>query len=451
MDKLKMSNLLIKSGRIIDPMQGIDKTADLLIKEGAIDSIEENIDTQEGTDLINAQGKIVSPGFIDLHCHLREPGYEHKETIATGTAAAAKGGFTTICAMPNTNPVADNQAVIDFVLKKARDEGTIRVLPIGAITKGSMGKELTEMSELAHAGVIGFSDDGNPLEDDNIMRQALSYSSLLTLPIINHCEVPRLSIGGSINEGWISNRLGLKGNPSSSETIMAARDIELAQLTGGQIHIAHASTSGTIELVRQAKKKGINVTCEVTPHHLTLNQSVVLGNAGMNSGYTALGPDSYDQNAKVAPPLRTEEDIDALKEGLRDGSVDFIATDHAPHSQVEKFCSFQEAAFGISVFETALGSLMSLVHSGDIPMAVLIEKMTSSPAGFLNTNLGNLKPGTTADITIIDTEAEWEVDSSAFVSKGLNTPLNNTVLKGQVIKTIFGGEIIYDAMDNAHA
>ncbi len=446
-----MSNLLIKSGRIIDPMQGIDKTADLLIKEGAIDSIEENIDPQEGTDLIDAQGKIVSPGFIDLHCHLREPGYEHKETIATGTAAAAKGGFTTICAMPNTNPVADIQAIIDFVLKKARDEGAIRVLPIGAITKGSMGKELTEMSELAHAGVIGFSDDGNPLEDDNIMRQALSYSSLLTLPIINHCEVPILSIGGLINEGWISNRLGLKGNPSSSETIMAARDIELARLTGGQIHIAHASTSGTIELVRQAKKKGINVTCEVTPHHLTLNQSAVLGNAGINSGHAALGHDSYDQNAKVAPPLRTEEDIDALKEGLRDGSVDFIATDHAPHSQVEKFCSFQEAAFGISVFETALGSLMSLVHSGDLSMAVLIEKMTSAPAGFLNTNLGNLKPGTTADITIIDTEAEWKVDSSAFVSKGLNTPLNNTVLKGQVIKTIFGGKIIYDAMDNAHA
>ena len=261
------------------------------------------------------------------------------------------------------------------------------------------------MSELAHAGVIGFSDDGTPLEDDNIMRQALSYSSLLTLPIINHCEVPSLSIGGSINEGWISNRLGLKGIPSSSETIMAARDIELAQLTGGQIHIAHASTSGTIELVRQAKKKGIRVTCEVTPHHLTLNQSAVLGNASMSSGHAILGPDSYDQNAKVAPPLRTKEDTDALKEGLRDGSIDFIATDHAPHSQVEKFCSFQEAAFGISVFETALGSLMSLVHSGDLSLAVLIEKMTSAPAGFLNPNLGNLKPGTTADIVIIDTES----------------------------------------------
>ena len=446
-----MSKLLIKSGRIIDPLQGIDKIADLLVKEGTIYSIEENIDTQEGTDLIDAQGKIVSPGFIDLHCHLREPGYEHKETIATGTTAAAKGGFTTICAMPNTNPVADSQAVIDFVLKKARDEGVIRVLPIGAITKGSMGKELTEMGELAHAGVIGFSDDGNPLEDDNIMRQALSYSSLLTLPIINHCEVPNLSIGGLINEGWISNRLGLKGNPSSSETIMAARDIELAQLTGGQIHIAHASTSGTIELVRQAKKKGINVTCEVTPHHLTLDQSSVLGNAGMNSEHAALGLYSYDQNSKVAPPLRTKEDIDALKEGLRDGSVDFIATDHAPHSQVEKFCSFQEAAFGISVLETALGSLMSLVHSGDLSLPVLIEKMTSAPARFLNTNLGNLKPGTPADITIIDADAEWQVDTSSFVSKGLNTPLNNTTLKGQVIKTIFGGEIIYDATDIAHA
>lgn len=445
-----MSNLLIKSGRIIDPIQGIDKTADLLVKKGVIDSIKENIDTQEDTELIDAQGRIVSPGFIDLHCHLREPGYEHKETIATGTAAAAKGGFTTICAMPNTNPVADSQAVIDFVLKKARDEGVIRVLPIGAITKGSLGKELAEMSELAHAGVIGFSDDGNPLEDDNIMRQALSYSSLLTLPIINHCEVPSLSIGGSINEGWISNRLGLKGIPSSSETIMAARDIELAQLTGGQIHIAHASTYGTIELVRQAKKKGIRVTCEVTPHHLTLNQSAVLGNASMSSEHAILGPDSYDQNAKVAPPLRTKEDTDALKEGLRDGSIDFIATDHAPHSQVEKFCSFQDAAFGISVFETALGSLMSLVHSGDLSLAVLIEKMTSAPAGFLNANLGNLKPGTTADIVIIDTESEWKVDSSAFVSKGINTPLNNTVLKGQIIKTIFGGKIIYDAMDNAH-
>ena len=262
----QLGQILIKGGRIIDPDRGIDKIDDLIIENGVFKDAQAVAKPEKGGQTINADGMVVTPGFIDLHCHLREPGFEHKETIATGTLAAAKGGFTTVCAMPNTNPVTDSRSVVDFVIEKGRSEGIVRVLSIGAVTKGSQGHELSEMEELADAGVVGFSDDGLPVSDDNIMRQALSYSSLLTLPIINHCEVPSLSIGGSINEGWISNRLGLKGIPSSSETIMAARDIELAQLTGGQIHIAHASTSGTIELVRQAKKKGIRVTCEVTPH-----------------------------------------------------------------------------------------------------------------------------------------------------------------------------------------
>ena len=383
---------------------------------------------------------------MDLHCHLREPGYEDKETIATGTRAAARGGFTTVCAMPNTNPVVDSPALVEFVLRKASDEGSVRVLSIGCVTKGSNGEELAEMGELAQAGVVGFSDDGNPVVDSNIMRQALSYSSAQGLPVINHCEVPELFQGGSMHEGWISNRLGIQGIPASAEEIMVSRDIALAELTGGRLHVAHISTAGTLELVRQAKDKGLTVTCEVTPHHLTLSDATVMGVRDGGSPFDPLTSSAYDTHAKVSPPLRGLADVAALVQGLRDGVIDLIATDHAPHNRVDKLCTIDEAAFGISVLETALGSVMSLVHSGEIALPWLIDRMTAAPARFLGrSDLGTLREGAAADVTIFDPDASWVVDADGFASRGKNTPLDGMTLKGRVVATIFGGEVVFSA------
>ena len=447
---------------MIDPAQGIDKQADVLIEDGVVSAIappsahhfgglsagsepvSAHPEPVEGLPIrtIHAAGMIVCPGFIDLHCHLREPGFEHKETIATGTMAAARGGFTTVCAMPNTDPVGDTRATVEFVLRRARDEGVVRVLPIGAVTMGSRGKQLAEMGELAEAGTIGFSDDGNPVGDDNIMRQALSYSSAFGLPIINHCEERSLS-AGVMNEGWVSNRLGLRGIPNSAEDVMVARDIRLAELTRGRLHIAHASTAGTVEMVRRAKEEGLNVTCEVTPHHLTLTDEAVLGPHGDGRPFEPLDATAYDTNARVAPPLRTRADVEAMAQGLRDGVVDFIATDHAPHAAMDKLCAFDEAANGISVLETALGSLMSLVHGGEISLPLLVEKLTAAPARFLGRDLGSLRPGAPADVTVFDPDAEWVVDTTSFASKGKNTPFEGATLKGRVFATILGGEVVY--------
>ena len=452
-----MKPILIKGGRIIDPSQGIDHTADLLIDKGLVRGTDNQIAPPDGAQVIDATGMVVCPGFIDLHCHLREPGFEHQETIATGTRAAASGGFTTVCAMPNTDPTMDTRATVDFVLQKASQEGTVRVLPIGCVTKGSKGKELAEMAEMAQAGVVGFSDDGHPVADSNLMRQALSYSSAQGLPIINHCEVPELFKGGAMNEGWVSNRLGIKGIPNSAEEIMVARDISLAELTGGRLHLAHISAAGTVELVRRAKEKGLNVTCEVTPHHLTLSDEAILGYHNGESPFDPLTPRAYDTHAKVKPPLRGRQDVDAMVQGLRDGVIDFVATDHAPHSRVDKLCAFEEAAFGISGLETALGSLMTLVHAGKITLPQLLEKLTSAPARFLlaptsrrgKPELGTLKKGATADVVIFDPDAQWVVDASRFASKGKNTPLEGATLKGQVTTTIVAGEVVFNNRNHA--
>ena len=437
------SPVLIKGGRILDAAQGVDRVADLLLEDGVVKGIDEQIAPPDGAQLIDAEGLMVCPGFVDLHCHLREPGFEYKETIATGTQAAANGGFTTVCAMPNTSPVSDNRATVDFVLRKARDEGIVRVLPIGCVTKGSAGKELAEMGELAEAGVIGFSDDGHPVTDPNIMRQALSYSSAFGLPIINHCEVKELSSGGMMNEGWVATRLGLKGIPNSAEEVMVARDIELAGLTGGRVHIAHASTAGTVDLVRRAKERGLSVTCEVTPHHLTLTDEAALGLDAEAGPSGPVSAESYDTDAKVAPPLRSAEDVEAVVAALKEGVVDFIATDHAPHSTVDKMTTFDEAANGISNLETAFGSLMTLVHGGHISLPLLIEKLNAAPATFLGKELGTLKKGAPADVAILDPDAEWIVDAQAFASKGKNTPLDGATLKGKVVTTIFGGRVVH--------
>ena len=438
--------ILIKNGRVVDPSQDIDEIASVLIDDGKIVGVDVGVES-EGAEVIDATGMVICPGFIDLHTHLREPGFEYKETIATGTAAAARGGFTTVCAMPNTSPVMDSRSIVDFVLAKAVEEGVVRVLPIGAVTKGSQGKELAEMGELADAGAIGFSDDGHPVSDHNIMRQALSYASSLGLPIINHAEVKSLSTGGVMNEGWVATRLGLKGIPTSAEEIMVARDIELAGLTGGRVHIAHASTAGTIALVRRAKEKGINVTCEVTPHHLTLTDEAVMGYLSTEGPFDTLTESAYDTATKVAPPLRARADMEAMVAALKEGVIDFIATDHAPHGIVDKQTTYEDAANGISVLETALGALMGLVHSGAVPLPVLVEKLTASPAGFLGRgDLGTIRVGSFADVAIIDPDAEWVVDAAEFLSKGKNTPLEGATLKGRVVATVYGGRVVYGGL-----
>ena len=435
--------LLISGGHIIDPGQGIDKVADLLITKGKITWIgnKGTAPSQPDLTIIDASSFIVCPGFIDLHCHLREPGFEDKETIATGTKAAATGGFTTVCCMPNTNPPLDNQTHIDYVKLVAETQGTVQVLPIGCITKGRQGKELTEMGELARAGVIGFSDDGDPVTSPRIMSLAMDYSQALGLPIIEHCEDTELSDGGCMNDGWVSARLGLKGTPKAAEDIIVARDIALAHLTRAKLHVAHVSTEGSVELIRRAKEKGIAVTAEVTPHHLTLTEERVMGSQLEKNDHL-----TYDTKAKVNPPLRTKEDINALIQGLKDGTIDAIATDHAPHTTVDKMCEFGLAAFGISGLETAFACLMSLVHSNQLDLKTLISKLTSEPAGIIGTRygeLGTLKTGCRADVTLFDPNKEWTVDSRDFASKGKNTPFDGYRFKGRVITTIVAGKVAY--------
>jgi dihydroorotase len=441
--------LLIYGGCIIDPDQNIDRFGDLLINEGKIIQMGgERVPVQPGYLVINATGLIVCPGFIDLHCHLREPGFEDKETIATGTKAAAIGGFTTVCCMANTNPPLDNRDTLDYVKQKADREGFVNVLPIGCITKERAGAEICGMAELADAGVVAFSDDGDPVSNSLVMRRAMDYGRNLGLPIIDHCEDKILASGGVINEGRIAKRLGLKGSPAAAEEIMVARDIALAKLTGAKVHIAHVSTCESVELIRHAKEKGISITTEVTPHHLTLTEGRIIGrewDKNSNVIVSRANQSQYDTNAKVNPPLRTEKDIECLVEGLKDGVIDAIVTDHAPHTLADKECELSLAAFGISGFETAFGCLMSLVHEKKINLATLISKLTYGPAGIISKNgeLGTLEVGAPANITIFDPNQEWIVDSQKFASKGKNTPFDGYKFKGKVMATIVNGRPVY--------
>lgn len=428
-----MKPILIKGARIIDPSQKLDAAGSILIAEGKIAWLGTGNQKPpaNGYDIIDGKNLIAAPGFIDLHCHLRDPGLEEKETIATGTQAAARGGFTTVCCMPNTEPVIDNRSIVDYVKEKAATEGAVRVLPIGCITRGRKGEALADMGEMAAAGVAAFSDDGSPVMNSRLMRQALDYSLAFGLPVIEHCEDKVLAENGQMNEGIISTRLGLPGIPAAAEESMVARDIALAELTGARLHIAHVSTSGSVDLVRAGKKKGVRVTCEVTPHHLTLTEEKVMG---------------YDTNAKVNPPLRTQKDIAALIEGLKDGTIDAIATDHAPHTALEKLCEFAYAPFGISILETAFGMVMGLVHAGKIDLNLLISKMTCEPAKILGDRfgkLGTLEVGSPADIILIDSDKEWTVDPLTFASKGKNTPLGGVKLKGKVVTTFYQGKIVF--------
>ena len=441
---------LIRNVRIIDPAVKSDEVGDLLISEGKILGagklgLEE---IPEGSLVIDGADLVACPGFIDLHCHLREPGFEYKETIAAGSKAGAKGGFTTLCAMPNTDPPIDNVAVVEFIHERTKQDATVRVLRIGCVTKGRKGHELAEMEELASAGVVAFSDDGDPVYDANLMRLALLYSLDLGLPISNHCQDKSISCNGVMAEGPVATHLGLDGIPAAAEEAMIARDIALAEATGGRLHVAHLSTAGSVPLVREAKYKGLRVTAEVCPHHLTITDEWALGRKGQPAD--AAGYMAYDTSTKVYPPLRSQSDVDTLIDALADGVIDCVATDHAPHDLTSKQVTYNDAAFGISVLETALGSLLELVHMNKLSMGLLIERLTVGPARILGgsySDLASLQPGTAADVVLFDPEKEWTVDTTEFESKGKNTPLEGTNLRGRAMATFANGRIVYQNPD----
>ena len=443
----QQQRILITGARVIDLANGRDGTFDVLLSDGEIKAVDRSIpaDALDGAvRVIRADGLVVCPGFIDLHTHLREPGFEYKETIATGAEAAVRGGFTTICAMPNTEPAIDNAAVVDYIDNRAAT-APARVRVTGCVTKGRAGHELADMEELISAGVVALTDDGDPVYDAGLMRLALTYSKDLGVPISNHCEDRALCCGGVMAEGWVSSRLGLPGIPAVAEEAMVARDISLAELTGGRLHLAHLSSAGSVAQVRQAKERGIPVTAEVCPHHLMLTDAWAMGGRG-NPDVSA-GLMAYDTRTKVYPPLRKDTDVAACIAGIADGTIDCIATDHAPHERVSKECTYNDAAFGISVLETALGTVMSTVHRGDLSLPTVVERLTAGPARTFGKGLagyGALTPGTPADVTIFDPVAAWTVDVSRFASMGRNTPLDGVELRGQVAATIVGGRVVFE-------
>jgi len=455
-ERADMPQVLLRGARLIDPGQGLDAPGDLLIRDGRVAAIGGRIEAPEGARIVELSPSwVLAPGFVDLHVHLREPGFEAKETIATGAAAAARGGFTTICCMPNTQPVMDSRAVLDSVLAAARDVPA-RVRPIAAISKGEAGRELSEMAELAEAGAIAFSDDGRPVSSSRLMRSALEYAAPLGLPIVEHCQDEELVGAGVMNEGPVATMLGLKGWPAAGEDVMLARDLELVRLTGAKYHAAHLSTAGAVELVRRAKAAGLPVTAEVTPHHLLLTDAWVAGerNGPLAEALAADGAmvppgPRYDTSTKVNPPLRTAEDCAVLLAGLLDGTIDAVATDHAPHTHVDKACEYGEAAFGISGLETALASLLALVHAGRLPLATLVAALTVRPARAWNLDAGTLRIGSPADVVVFDPDERWTVDPARFASKGRNTPLSGLTLRGRVRQTWLGGRQVYDAADES--
>jgi len=422
-----MAKLLIKNGRVIDPASNLDAVRDVLVENGKIVKVAPRVKGQ-GARLIDAKGMLVLPGLIDMHTHLRDPGRPDKETIASGTRAAALGGFTTVCCMPNTEPPIDNAAVVKYVRDKGKTEGVVNVFPIGAITKGLKGETLSEMGLMLEEGAIAFSDDGNCVMRSDVMRRALEYARQFGIPIISHSEDKELSSGGVMNESAVSTAIGLPGIPALSEEIMVARDIMLAKKYG-RVHIAHVSTAGSVNLIRRAKKEGSAVTCETCPHYFSLTEEAVR---------------NYDPNTKVNPPLRSKNDLKAVIKGLQDGTIDAIATDHAPHNIEEKNIEFNSASFGMIGLETALGLAMTmLVETKALTLKEVIHKMTLAPAKIIGlSSKGTLKPGADGDVTIVDPKAEWVVEADKFASRSRNTPFNGWQLKGKVVYTIVSGKII---------
>ena len=422
-------SILIKGGRVIDPGRLVG-TADVLIENGKISAVGPHLPVPADCRVIDAQGKLVLPGFVDLHVHFREPGFEYKETIQSGSAAAVAGGFTTVCCMPNTSPINDNQAVTEFILERARLANLANVLPVGAITKGSEGKELAEIGDLRRSGCVAISDDGKPVMNSLVMRRAMEYALAFDVTVVDHCEDLHLAEGGCMNEGLISTELGLPGIPSAAEDVMVARNLALSELTGARLHLAHISTAGSVRMVREAKARGIHVTAEACPHHFTLTEDVVRG---------------YNTHAKMNPPLRTWTDVQAIKEGLRDGTIDVIATDHAPHATQEKQQDFTEAPFGIVGLETALSLTLGLVDEGVLSLEQAVQKLTSAPAAAFGLKKGTLAVGADADVAIVDQHDQWEVDPAKFRSKSRNTPFAGWKVKGRVQTTIVGGRVVFEA------
>lgn len=430
-----MTELLIRGGRVIDPSRGSDGVADLYIKDGRIEAVGRNIPVEQGVEVIDATGKVVAPGLIDLHVHLREPGFEHAETIATGALSAAAGGFTAVCAMPNTDPVTDGQAGVGFVVRQSIRAGMARVYPIGAVSMGQMGEQLTEFGEMVQAGAVAVSDDGKPVATSHLMRTALEYARTFGIPVADHCEDMSLAAGGAMHEGLIAARLGLKGIPSAAEEIMVARDIILAELTGGHVHLCHMSTRGSVELIRWAKSKGLKVTAEATPHHFTLTHERCLG---------------YDTSAKMNPPLREAADREAIRQGLKDGTIDCIASDHAPHHYDTKEREFDDAPNGIIGLETAFGlAIRELVEPGLISLPELIARMSTVPARIFHLPGGSLEVGAPADVVVLDAARRWVVRREDLHSRSTNSPFLGETLVGQADVTIVGGRVVFSRADRS--
>lgn len=434
--------LLLKNGTVVDPSQNLIAVRDVLVEVnegrgakdgGKIVAVAPDIQPN-GAEVFDCTGKFVVPGLVDIHVHFREPGEEHKETIETGSAAAAAGGFTTVCCMPNTKPPLDSVAAVEFVLRRSEEAGLCRIFPVGAVSIGLKHEQLTEMAAMREAGAVAFSDDGEPIQDSGFLRKVLAYSKVCDAVVILHCEDKSLTAGGAMNEGLMALKLGLRGMPRAAEVVAIYRAIELAKLTRAKVHIAHVSVKEAVDLLRRAKDEGVQVTAEVTPHHLTLTEEAV---------------SDYGTNAKVNPPLRTAEDLAALREALAEGVIDCIATDHAPHAVEEKETTFDEAPFGIVGLETAVGVLWTeLVHKAGFPVLRLIEAMSTRPCQILGLDGGTLKESARADLTVIDPEAVWTVDIRQFRSKGRNTPYDGWMLKGKVVMTICGGRVTFRDLES---
>jgi dihydroorotase len=423
-------NLLITNGYVIDPSQGLNAGRDLLIEDGRVKGVlDRGEPAPRDVEVLDATGLMVAPGFIDMHVHLREPGQEYKETIATGAAAAVAGGWASICAMPNTDPINDSPAVTRFIIEEGQRARLANVFPIGALTKGSGGKELAEMGELKNAGIVAVSDDGRPVPTAGMMRRAMEYARGFDLTVVDHCQEPSLSAGGVMHEGRWSIILGLRGIPAAAEEVDAIRDVVLARLTRARVHLAHISTKGALDAVRRAKAAGLQVTCEVTPHHWTLTDEALA---------------DYNTNMKMNPPLRSRDHVDALLEGLSDGTIDAIATDHAPHHADEKALEFDQAPFGITGLETAVGFAFELVHQGAISLEQLVELCSTNPARIFSlADRGTLRRNAWADITVLDPEFEWTFDVSRSKSKSRNTPFDGRSFRGAAVATIVAGRVVY--------
>lgn len=425
-----MAKLLIKNGRVVDPASGIDRVTDVLLANAIVRKVEDNIIAPEA-EVFDATGLVVTPGFIDMHVHLREPGFVHAETIETGARAAAAGGFTTICCMPNTSPVNDSAHVTSYIVERARRAAAVNVFPIGAITKGSNGEDLAAIGAMKRAGIVAISDDGRPVMNARVMRRAMETARSHDIPVIDHCEDLNLSAGGDMHEGLVSTKLGLRGIPSCSEDVIVARDILLAEVTGARFHVAHLSTRHSVAMVAEAKRRGLPVTCEVTPHHFAIHDGELL---------------PYDSNYKMKPPIRCSHDVEACIAGIASGVVDALATDHAPHAGSEKMQEFEKCPFGILGLETAIGlTFQRLVVPGIISLQRMIELYTTGPAGILKLNRGTLKPGSPGDVTVLDLQRKWTYDVNKSFSKSRNSPFDGYEFPGGPVATIVAGKIVWQA------